>query len=107
MYFWVNALQIAAACLFCGFLATHSYALAVTVCAMQLFVAWLGGWFNVMDGYGLAMLILPTALAAAGAWLGAYLRRRQKEFDAANTFVPPPPPPGWTPRRRRRRSDTR
>ena len=101
MQFWYDAWPILVACALCGFLASHSYALAVTVTGLQLFISWLAGWFNVMDGVGMAMLALPALAATLGALIGAHFRRRQKEVDA-KAFVPPPPPEGWVPKRRRR-----
>jgi len=99
---WFDIWQIVAACLICGYLGSHSRLVAVLAVAMTLCVCWLGNWFTFLDAYGLAMLILPAFCAATGSWIGDTLRRRQREADAANTFVPPPPPPGWKPKRHRR-----
>ena len=91
MQFWYDTLPIVFACILCGFLGTHSYSAAVSVTALQLFLAWFAGRFNVMDTAGWTMLLMPATLAGVGAWIGAVMRRRQQEEDA-NAFVPPPPP---------------
>jgi hypothetical protein len=85
------------------FISMAGFPAAAATAVFQLFVAWLGGFFNVMDTTGWAMLVLPSIFAFIGANFGWRMRLRWAKEDA-EAFVPPPPPEGWSPRRKRRPS---